>query len=237
MPSTSNLSLPLVEASQSQKHVTVNEALVGLDALSQLVLHSVGETVPPADPPKGAVYSIPPLAQAPWSNYIGQLATFSNGGWAYFVPKAGWRAWLLESETEAVFDGTGWRTVSGNSTASGAATEFTPIEVLHTLSGGTSESTAAVIPANSVLLGATGRVTNAITGSLSSWRLGVAGADDRYGSGLGIGLNSYALGLTGTPMTYYADTPLRITAEGGSFDGGEVTLVLHLLRLAVPNPV
>mgnify|MGYP001796473623 CR=1 FL=1 len=40
MSETLNMGLPLVQPSQAQKHVTVNEALVRLDALGQMVLAS-----------------------------------------------------------------------------------------------------------------------------------------------------------------------------------------------------
>ncbi|MEM9393254.1 MAG: DUF2793 domain-containing protein [Pseudomonadota bacterium] len=237
MPSTSNLGLPLVEAAQSQKHVTVNEAFVGLDAVCQLVLQSTSETVPPVAPPEGAVYAIPSGAQEPWSNFSGHLATYANGGWVYIEPRLGWRAFLADAQTIAVFDGSNWVSLASDTSASGVRTEFTPLEISHQVYPGASNSTLLTIPANSVVFGITGRVTSEVSGTLSTWRLGVAGATDRYGSGLGTGLNSYALGLTGTPMTYYSDTDVRLTAESGDFSAGEIALVLHLLQLGVPSPV
>ena len=41
MVKTANLELPLVQAAQAQKHVTVNEALALLDAAAQLRLASI----------------------------------------------------------------------------------------------------------------------------------------------------------------------------------------------------
>ncbi len=237
MPNTSNLGLPLVEAAQSQKHVTVNEAFIGLDAVCQLVLQSRTETVPPVAPPDGAVFAIPSGAQAPWSNFVGQLATDSNGGWVYIQPKIGWRAFLADAQTMAVFDGATWAPEASGAAPSGVRTELTPLEITHQVYPGASNFTSLTIPANSVVFGVTGRVTSEISGSLSAWQLGVTGAEDRYGSGLGTGLNSYAHGLTGTPMAYYSDTDLRLTAQGGDFAGGEITLVLHLLQLGLPAPV
>ncbi|MDJ0992602.1 MAG: DUF2793 domain-containing protein [Dinoroseobacter sp.] len=237
MPNTANLGLPLLEAAQSQKHVTVNEAFAGVDALCQLVLQSLSVSVPPVAPPNGSVYAIPPGAQAPWSNHSGALATYSNGGWLYIQPRLGWRAWLAEIQASVIYDGSEWVPETQSAAPSGALSDLTPLEISHQVLPGATGSTTLTIPENSLVFGITARVTSAITGSLSSWRLGVAGADDRYGSGLGTGLNSYVLGLTGTPMTYYSNTPLQLTAEGGTFNGGEVTLVIHLLRLQLPKPV
>jgi hypothetical protein len=237
MPNTFNLELTLLEPSQAQKHVTVNEALVRLDALGQLVLQSVVETTPPVAPPEGAVYGIPAGAQAPWSNFVGQLATFVNGGWVYFLPRPGWRAWLLDADADVVFDGVTWRSVSPRATASGAVSDVTPLEFVHVVSPGVANLTTVPLPANCVVFAVTARVTSEITGSFSTWRLGVESSDDRYGSGLGGGLNSFARGLTGTPLTYYEDTPLQLTAEGGVFAAGEVTFVVHLLRPGLPTTV
>ncbi|WP_425090953.1 DUF2793 domain-containing protein [Tropicimonas sp. S265A] len=237
MSNTFNLGLPLLEASQAQKHVTVNEALVGVDALSQLVLQSVSMVVPPVTPVDGAVYAVPSGAQGAWSGFDGKIAAYSNGGWVYFLPKAGWRAWLIEEDAEVVFDGVSWRSVAFGMSSSGAATNLAPIEFTHSVTPGSTNETAVHIPASSVVLGITGRVISEISGTLASWRLGVAGSDDRYGTGLGSATNSYARGLTGTPLTYYADTPLVLTAEGGEFAAGEVTLVIHVMQLDLPQTV
>jgi hypothetical protein len=53
MSETANLRLPLVQAAQAQKHVTVNEALLRLDAMSRLLLQSRALAVPSLSPPGG----------------------------------------------------------------------------------------------------------------------------------------------------------------------------------------
>ena len=50
MSETSRLGLPLVQAAQAQKHVTVNEALLRIDALAQIELLGVDATAPPGTP-------------------------------------------------------------------------------------------------------------------------------------------------------------------------------------------
>ena len=47
MTSTTLLGLPLVQAAQAQKHVTVNEALARLDGLVLLTLQSQSVATPP----------------------------------------------------------------------------------------------------------------------------------------------------------------------------------------------
>lgn len=53
-----NLALPLLAASQAQKHVTHNEALLALDALVHLSVASRGLVEPPAAPTEGERYLV-----------------------------------------------------------------------------------------------------------------------------------------------------------------------------------
>jgi len=36
------------------------------------------------------------------------------------------------------------------------------------------------------------------------------------------------------PVAFYADTPVRVTANGGSFSAGKVRLVAYFLEMAAP---
>jgi len=234
MAETTNLSLPLLAAAQAQKHVTVNEALVRLDGLSQLRLLSRTVTVPPAAT-DGAAYAVPLGAQGAWTGQEGTVAIWSNGGWVFTPPLAGWRAFIADEATPAMFDGTAWVAGAVAATASGAVSAFEAIEISHSVTAGTTSTTNALIPANTLVFGVTGRVTSAFTGTATSWQLGVSGSSNRYGSGLGTGAGSYAQGLTASPLAYYADTALVLTATSGLFDGGgAVTLVAHVFRMTPP---
>lgn len=106
-------------------------------------------------------------------------------------------------------------------------------EVLLTASG-TVVSTV-VIPAHAMVIGATARVTEAITGTLASWRLGTSDGTDRFGNGLGKGQGSWARGMLGTPMTYWQAEPLILTANGGQFASGRVHVAVHWLELRLPS--
>lgn len=54
MPNTTKLGLPLLTASQSQKHVAHNEAINKLDILVQLNVLDRDLTAPPGSPVDGA---------------------------------------------------------------------------------------------------------------------------------------------------------------------------------------
>lgn len=238
MTETPTLGLPLVQPSQAQKHVTVNEALMRIDALGQLVVASRVATVPPATAPEGAVYAVPAGAVNAWAGQEGRLALFLNGGWAFLSPQAGWRGWIADEGTTAIYDGTAWIAGTGAASQSGAASALRVIETDHTVAAGPSSDTVPVIPAQSLVIGVTGRVLNTITGSAATWRLGIVGvSDDRYGSGLGLGSGAWVRGLTSSPLAYYGDTALTLTGEGGDFDGagGVVRLAVHVIELSLPR--
>jgi len=156
----------------------------------------------------------------------------------FVVPRAGWRAWVVDTGRVALFDGSAWREDALAVSPGGAATLHRVIEFDHVISAGSTNVTSVVIPNGAQVIGVTGRVTTAIAGTgLTGWELGVAGSTNRYGSGLGLAAGSWLRGLTGQPVTYWADTPLELGALGGSFASGTVRLAIHLVELTMPRAV
>jgi hypothetical protein len=237
MYNTAQFGLPLIQAAQAQKHITVNEALAKLDALCQLRFVSKTDTVPPVNPTDGTAYLVPVSALDDWSGHDGQIAIFSNGGWIYLDSKDGWVAYV-EDSMEFIKRVSGIWVVETNGTVSagGARTDTQIIEFDHVISAGATNSTAIVIPSNALVQAVSARVTTAIgAGVATSWRMGVSGADNRYGSSLGLGSGSYALGLTGSPQAYYSDTPILLTAEGDDFVDGSIRIAIHLVQFTPPT--
>jgi hypothetical protein len=236
MSSTAQFALPLVMPAQAQKHVTVNEALARLDAVAQLRVVSSSVTVPPAEARDGESYIVPIGAADVWTGNEQRIAVFSNGGWVFIEPRIGWRAWDLGAGGPRTFDGSDWVLDAQAVGASGAATLWKVMEFEHQVAPGASNSTSVPIPAGSVVFAVTGRVVDALLGpGLGSWRLGVAGSNDRYGAGLGVMAGAYAHGITGSPVTYYAPTPLVITGEGGALSGGTIRLAVHMMQFRPPR--
>ncbi len=235
MDETPNLGLPLLQPSQAQKHVTVNEALLGLDATAQLVIEEAARTDPPATPREGACYGIGTGATDAWSGHDGQLAVAGNGGWTFLAPSAGWRAWDAKEGHALLRVGDAWVEEGVSRAPSGAAARFVTVEALHDIVAGPENVTGIGIPARVTLFAVSARVVSEITGSAVSWRLGEAGAADRFGSGLGKQAGSYAEGLLGQPTAYYSASPLVVTGEGGDFAGGQIRIALHYLAFDLPG--
>lgn len=236
MTKTIRLELPLVMAAQAQKHVTVNEALQRVDALTQLVLISRQVATPPATARDGDCYAVPAGAVNAWAGQTGRIAVYLNGGWDFVAPLVGWRAWIADEGTFAIHGLEDWLAGAQSMSRSGSAFVHRAVEEDVTITAGASVETSALIPANAIVYGVTGLVLSEVTGTLASWQLGTAGgSENRYGSGLGLQEGSWVRGLTSSPLTYYSPTGLTLTAEGGDFAGGVVRLVAHLAELSLPS--
>jgi hypothetical protein len=238
MTRTLQFGLPLIAPAQAQKHVTVNEALARLDAVAQLRVVSSGTTVPPVDALPGSAYLVPEGGSDEWEGQSGKIAVAINGGWELVEPKSGWRLWDEEAWRYRQFDGTSWIDDAITVTENGAAAKWSTVEFEHVITPGATNLTQVPIPSHSILFGVTGRVTEALSGTgLTTWRIGVEGSDDRYGKGLGTALNSYLVGLSGAPITYYADTPLLLSADTGEFNSGRLVIAMSLMSFLAPRAV
>ncbi|MDG3042862.1 DUF2793 domain-containing protein [Roseicyclus marinus] len=236
MTDTPRMSLPLLSPSQAQKHVTMNEALARIDALTHLTLASIDVATPPAVPVEGDMYSVPQGAVNAWAGQAGMLAIAVNGGWVFVPPRRGWRAMVLDRGLPAIHSGADWRIGALTLGASGAGLSVAIVEFDQPVAGGATVTTAPVIPPRATVFGITGRVVEAIVGGATSWSLGVAGDPGRFGTGLGTGLNSWVNGPA-APIVYWDATPLVLTAAGGGFSGGRVRFAVHYTELFLPDPV
>ncbi len=232
---TTNHALPLLMPAQAQKHETVNDALMRLDGLVDLVLQSLTETTPPAVAADGMCWAVPAGAVNGWQGRAGQIAIAANGGWVFAEARQGRRAWVADRGVQAVHDGQTW--VAGALSLGGHGSGLIAAQASHeiTLSPGASFESGLILPASAMVIGVVARVTSEITGTLSSWRMGTAGAENRFGEGLGKGQGSWARGILSQPMTYWEPAAVRLTAVGGNFAGGKLRLVAHWLELRLPS--
>lgn len=108
MTATANLALPLIEASQAQKHVTHNEALRMLDAAIQIAVIDMHRTAPPASPAAGDRHVVAAGATGAWAGHAQSIACWHDGAWLFLAPHSGWCIWSLADAVIKVFDGTTW---------------------------------------------------------------------------------------------------------------------------------
>ncbi len=233
MTDTPRLALPVIEAAQAQKHVTHNEALSLLDALTQLAVESRTLAPPPASPAEGSCYIPASGATGAWSGWSGQIAVFSGGGWLRLLPVSGLKAWVKAERLTVTYEDGVWRDGIALTSHGGRVTLRAKEEEL-TLAGAFVETVdAAFIPDRAIVLGVASRTTVAIAG-VSSYGVGIAGNTTQFGNLLGVALGSTNNGVIG-PTAFYADTKVRVTANGGNFTAGKVRLIIYFLEMSAPN--
>ena len=110
---TTKLKLPELTASQSQKHITHNEALFFLDNIVQLSVIDRDLATPPGTPALGDTYLVGAAPTGSWTGKTNQIASYDGSGWIFFVPSEGWKTWVNDEDLFLVWDGTAWSTFGG----------------------------------------------------------------------------------------------------------------------------
>ncbi len=102
------LSLPYLQPSQAQKHVTLNEALQMLDLIVQLRVESLENLAPPTNPTEGQAFIPANGATDAWAGHAHDIAVWRDSSWLFFPPQTGWRAWDIATEQLWIWTGTAW---------------------------------------------------------------------------------------------------------------------------------
>ena len=108
MSTTPRLALGELSSAQSQKHVTVNEALIKIDALVNCRFVSMALTAPPDSPADGAAYLVGASATGAWSGYDGKIAYCIDGAWHFYAPFDGLVAYNAADGGTYVYSGAVW---------------------------------------------------------------------------------------------------------------------------------
>jgi hypothetical protein len=117
MSDTLRLALPRIDAAQSQKHVTHNEALALIDACVHLSVVDRNRLAPPANQVEGSRYLLGAQPTGAFAGHGGAVASYEDGAWRFLAPRTGWRAYVESESRLLVFDGTAWRSVAPDVTA------------------------------------------------------------------------------------------------------------------------
>ena len=102
------LSLPFIQPSQAQKHVTHNEALRFLDVAVQAVVLNRDQSAPPPAPASGDRHIVAAGGSGDWAGHDGEIALFDGAVWQFIAAQSGWQVQVLAEDRSVVFDGTGW---------------------------------------------------------------------------------------------------------------------------------
>lgn len=230
MPNTTGrLLLPYILQSQSQKEVTHNDALNILDVLIQAIVQDVGLNTPPGSTTVGQCWVVGSSPTGAWAGKASQIAqALDGGGWFFVAPFKRLKLWNETTDEYVMFDGTNWVSegLLLKETGEYLRVEHKTEDV--TVNTGAFKDTTIQIPDRAIVLAVNVRVITAITGA-TSFGIGVAGDTTRYGNLIGTALDSTNIGIT-SPLAYYANTAIRLTANGGNFTGGVIRTTIQYLK-------
>ena len=227
MSNTARLGLPYIVSSQAQKEVTHNEGLNKLDAFVTPVVVDIADS-PPGSPAAGDLYIVGSSPSGDFTGHANQLAQYQTGGWVFYAPFK-WMDAVVESlDSRMAYDGSAWVPFGLIMRDGGEYMRVLRWQDDVDLSLG--DETAMLIPNRSTVLAVNTRVIEAVTGTVTSFGVGVSGDTSRYGNGIGTGVDSTNIGLTYHPVSYYSDTPLLLTPDAGSFTGGLVRINVQYLK-------
>ena len=144
MATTSHLEITLLEQSQAQKEITINEALARIDAVVNTGVIDRDLATPPVSPASGDAYIVAASPTGAWSDKAGQVAYFDQI-WRFIAPREGLTLWVNDENIHVVYNGSAWQTISGSSS------DFaTVVEGRLTLTSGTAVTTSDVTAASTL---------------------------------------------------------------------------------------
>lgn len=227
MSSTGRLGLPYIVTAQAQKEVTHNDGLNRLDAfVTPIILDIV--TAPPGSPTVGDLYIVGSSATGDFAGHENDLAQYLTGGWVFYTPFK-WMDAVVESlDTRMAYDGSGWVAFGLIMKDTGEYLRVESWQEDVDLSVATNTTTN--IPDRSSVLAVNTRVMTAITGTVTTFGVGVSGDTSCYGNGIGKGQDSTNTGMSYHPVTYYSDTPVLLTPDSGSFSTGVVRINVQYIK-------
>jgi len=99
--------LPMLFAGQSQKELTLNEALLCADILLHPAIEAVAAT-PPVTPVPGQCWLVGSGATGAFAGQTDRIAAWSEGGWRFVTPREGMRAYDLAAGAHRLYVGGTW---------------------------------------------------------------------------------------------------------------------------------
>ena len=102
--------LGIAELAQMQEMdaATINEAFVRLDALSDVYLLGQYVNTPPVSPADGDTYITGGAPTGAWTGYAYKIAYCIDGGWRFFTPFNGLRAFVASSNAFLAYQAGSW---------------------------------------------------------------------------------------------------------------------------------
>ena len=150
MATTSHLEITLLEQSQAQKEITINEAFARIDAVLNGGAIDRDLATPPASPAEGDVYIVAASPTGAWSGKAGKIAYYDQL-WRFISPREGMVSWVNDEDLLVVYHSGSWQTVTTGGGGSSASSDFaTVVEGRLTLTSGMAVTSSDVTAASTL---------------------------------------------------------------------------------------
>src|SRR5689334_2660922 len=184
----------------------MNVNLRGLDDLVQLAVVDKDLATPPGSPTEGQRYIVAASPTGAWVGHAGQIARWFSGGWIFYAPKEGWRAWVSDEDLLYGFNGTTWGTTGGGGSGFAVLAGQAGGQTLY---GGTAAG-------ENLILGSTAHATK------GKIQFGASSAYDEANVRLGIGTLSPQAGLHVGVNSHSGGTSVDGVIEGRLLMGDNI---------------
>lgn len=112
--------LPLLFAGQSQKEITVNEAMLATDILLHPAIEAVA-SAPPATPSFGQCWLVGSSPTGAFAGKTDKIAAWSEGGWQFVAPRNGMRLFDISASADRLYVGGSWRITAAPANPTGGS--------------------------------------------------------------------------------------------------------------------
>ena len=107
MSNSNNLLITHIEQNQSQKEVTINEAINRIESILNIGAIDKGINTPPSSPNNGDLYIIGSSPTDEWSDNSQNIAYYDSG-WKFIIPNEGMTIWVNDEDLHYSWNGTNW---------------------------------------------------------------------------------------------------------------------------------
>jgi hypothetical protein len=220
---TPRLKLPYI----NEANAKINEILNTIDILLQPIVEGITD-IPPAKALEGQCWIVGESPTEAWDGKANHIAQWSKGEWFFVAPYKMLQIWVESLEDYYIFNGEAWvlKGLIQKRTGESLKVEHKS-EIINIL--GESVAPSILIPARSLIIAVNVRVLQAIKGA-TSFNVGVAEDQGRYGTKIGCMIDSSNIGISYHPVAYYSDTPITITPNDKEFEEGKLHVTIQYLQ-------
>lgn len=214
MATTSHLEITLLEQSQAQKEITINEAFARIDAVLNGGVIDRDLATPPGSPAAGDVYIVGASPTGAWAGKAGQVAYFDQV-WRFITPREGLMLWVNDENLRLVYDGSTWQLDGAGGGGSGdmSKTVYDPANIGQQLVGVSAVQTLTNKTLTNPTISGTTTNDNAAAGCVGEYLSASLASGSAITLANGVAANITSLSLSAGDWDVWGEIQLSLPAS------------------------